>query len=206
MDDQGKPALEIWPPAVEEITLIDAKKHALGRTVEETFKIAGLTHDGDYYTAYLQCNEPNAFARTKEIIENHRAETGLRNKQDEYAHALVRLLKARLRVNLSEVGSLLTTFGLPGEIEDSRREVESLIIADRVEGMIDGNTFVNRFAVSTRASSHSIVISFDFKDSTLQIRCPSCAAALSLKNKDSVGKCQYCEAAYMVPSKILSLI
>jgi DNA-directed RNA polymerase subunit RPC12/RpoP len=72
--------------------------------------------------------------------------------------------------------------------------------------MIDGNTFVNRFALSTQGTSYDIVVSFDFKDGILQIRCPSCAAAIPLKNKDPTGRCQYCGAAYLVPAKVLRLM
>jgi hypothetical protein len=205
MDDHGKVAVEIWPLSVEDISLIDAATRKLGRGVEETFRISGLTRDGDSYTAYVQCNEPNAFQRTKEAIETHRAEIGEGRKPDEYVDALVKLLKLRLRVNLSEIGSLLATYGLPGDVENARREAESLIDADKVEGMVDGNTFISRYAISTRAARYSVAVSFDFKDGALQIRCPNCAAAIPLKDKNPTGTCKYCGSAYMVPAKVLRL-
>jgi len=205
-DDHGEVVVEIWPPSVEDVSLVGAGTRKFGRGVEETFRVSGLTRDGDSYTVYFQCREPEAFERTKEAIDRHRSEIGEGRKPDEYLDAVIRLLKSRPRVNLSEVGSVLTTFEMPGGIEDARHEVETLVEGGKVEGMVDGNTFVNSYSISTGKASYAVAISFDFKDESLQIRCPKCAAAIPKKDKDSIGTCQYCGTLYFVPSRVFKLL
>jgi hypothetical protein len=115
-------------------------------------------------------------------------------------------MKSRDKVSVADVCSILTRYGLPNGYEDGRRRIESLIAIGVVDGVLDGEGYASKSLMQRETVNYNIAASFDFKDGVVQIKCPTCAAAIQLKSKEPTGKCQFCGATYSIPRKILDLI
>ena len=120
---------------------------------------------------------------------------------------VLRLLKTREKVPVSEVSALLTKCGLPSSPADSQRLVETMISSGIVEGVFDGKDFKSHYALQKESVRYNIVAKFEVgKNGVVVLSCPNCGASIALEQKESTGKCEFCGTAYTIPRKILDLM
>jgi hypothetical protein len=155
--------------------------------------------DGNEYLLSFESSDLGSYDRLVWAIKTVKNE-------EEGAREVIQLTKSRERVSVADVCSILSRYGLPNGFQDGKRRIESLIASGVVDGIFDGQSYVSKNLMQRETVNYNIAASFDFKDGALQIKCPTCGAAIPLKSKEPTGKCQFCGATYTVPRKILDLI
>ncbi len=120
------------------------------------------------------------------------------------AEEVLILLKTREKVPLNEVAAILGKYGLPSTADDSRRAVESEIVAGKIHGIIEGGEFLSQSALQRESIRYEVLTKLELgKNGVLSLTCPKCGATIPVGNKASEGKCAYCGSAYTVPRRIL---
>lgn len=123
------------------------------------------------------------------------------------AAEIVRALKVKDRVTVTDVCKILTRFQLPNTFDDGRARIESAIASNLAQGSFDGKEFVNKTTLDKEPVHYEIVAKFEFQENgAIAFKCPSCGASLTLQSKEPSGTCKYCGGSYTVPRKLLDMI
>jgi ribosomal protein S27E len=207
--EDGDTLFAVDARSVSDVRLVDFSKGLLHGSPMETFEIDGESEECDNYILRVKSSEPEACAKVNEavgIAQSDKKKMRQIRAQSKSENALIRLLKSRARVSVREVSSILQKYGLPSDSDSAKSQMESLILDDKVDGIIDGDMFVNKVVALSQTVQYNVAASFDFKDGVLQVRCPTCGGSIIVQNRESNGKCQFCGATYAIPTKILDLI
>jgi len=120
---------------------------------------------------------------------------------------IITRMRTREKVSLSEVASILAEHGLPSSKEDSRKVVEYGITKKGVEGVIDDEQFLSKYALGREQVRYDIITTFEVgKNGAVVLKCPNCGASIPLQSKEESNVCKYCGAPYTVPRNILKLL
>jgi hypothetical protein len=125
-------------------------------------------HNGDEYAFVYEVPNAASAQQIRNQVE--------RTKIDEIGKTeILRLLKTREKVPLSEVSSLLTKYELPSTPADAQRLIESMISSGKIEGVFDGKDFVSRYALQRETVRYDIVSRFEVgKNGVVVLNCPNC--------------------------------
>lgn len=155
---------------------------------------------GDEYNLNFLAPSQGASVTAKAWIDNL-AQIGRANIE------VQSLLKVKEKVTLSEIGAVLAKRGMSSSASDARHIVEGLIASGTVDGVLEGETFVSRFAKQRETVNYQVVTSFDVaKNGAISLKCPSCGSPVHMRDASPSRKCDYCGAEFMVPRRILDML
>ncbi len=170
----------------------ELKKHWLGLRIRFS--------SGDEYILSFNIRSPKD-------AENAKGWIRFAGNKEKAINEAMTLMLTREKVPVSEICSILGKYSLPSSDADGRKLVESNIATKKVEGLLEGDQFVNKFGLAKEQVRYDIVAKFEVGESgVLVMKCPSCGASLPVKGKESTGTCVHCSTSYAIPRKALDLI
>jgi hypothetical protein len=120
---------------------------------------------------------------------------------------VMRLLKMKERVPMSEVSVILSQYRMPSTSEQAMRLVGTFIASGKVDGILEGEWYVSRLAKQRETVNYQVVTSFDITSAgTISLKCPNCGSAVSIDRPSHTRRCDYCKAEFAVPKRILDLL
>ena len=156
--------------------------------------------NGDEYSMNFTAPSQGASATAKTWIENL-TRIGQANAE------VLRLMKIREKVMMSEIAEILAKYDMPNSGSDSLTFIEGLIASGSIDGVVEGGTFVSRLAKQRETVNYQVVTSFDVaKNGAISLKCPSCGSPVQMRDASQSRKCDYCGAGFMVPKRILDML
>jgi DNA-directed RNA polymerase subunit RPC12/RpoP len=119
----------------------------------------------------------------------------------------IRLLKSREKVSISQLITIFKKYGIPFSAADAQKFIEESISSGTVTGVFKDTEFVSKFALEREQVRYDIITKFEISCSgAVVLKCPNCAASISVQSSDRNGKCSYCGSTFVIPKKILDLL